>query len=86
MEWGRATGLAACGVDWNGDKYTQSHIVWYTYVLNICIPVVSTVSVVSVAAVPELAPCSWPALTPLSQPPAVKGSQHICMYNSTPSR
>ena len=27
MEWGTATGLAACGVDWNGDnKYTQSHI------------------------------------------------------------
>ena len=25
MEWGTATGLAACGVNWNGDnKYTQS--------------------------------------------------------------
>ena len=30
MEWGTVTGLAACGVDWNGDnKYTvtQSQIV-----------------------------------------------------------
>ena len=27
MEWGTATGLAACGLHWNGDnKYTQSHI------------------------------------------------------------
>ena len=27
MEWGTATGLAACGLDWNGeDQYTQSHI------------------------------------------------------------
>ena len=23
--WGTATGLAACGVDWNGDIYIQSH-------------------------------------------------------------
>ena len=26
MEWGTATGLAACEVDWNGDNYTQFHI------------------------------------------------------------
>ena len=27
MEWGTATGLAACELDWNGDnKYAQAHI------------------------------------------------------------
>ena len=26
MEWGTATGLAACGVDWNEDKYIFSDV------------------------------------------------------------
>ena len=39
------------------------------------------VSVVSVVAVPELAPCSWPALSHLFQSPAVsRASSHNARY------
>ena len=61
--------------------------------LRLVLHFLPVVSVVSVAAVPELAPCLWPALSHLSQSPAVKGSttdlhvftpppQHIRKRNS----